>query len=60
MFIKQGNNVTKTKKELFDIRFKKATSQLYKSHEIKNSKRKLRQLLTIHQQNKKLISVISN
>jgi len=52
--------IKKTKKQLFDIRFKKATSQLYKSNEIKNLKRKLRQLLTVQREKKNVSSIISN
>lgn len=39
--------IIKTEKELFDLRFKKATRQPFKSHEIKNTKRKLAQLKTL-------------
>jgi|TARA_B110000977_G_scaffold174668_1_gene228715 large subunit ribosomal protein L29 len=52
--------IKKTKKQLFDIRFKKATSQMYKSNEIMNFKRKLRQLLTVQNENKKPTSISSN
>jgi len=52
--------IKKTKKQLFDIRFKKATSQMYKSNEIKKFKRKLRQLLTVQQETKESTSIISN
>ena len=50
--------IKKIKKELFDIRFKKSTSQMYKSHEIQHLKHKLRQLLTIQHQTKKLITIV--
>ena len=33
--------------ELFNIRFKKATRQNFKSHEIKNTKRRIAQLKTL-------------
>jgi large subunit ribosomal protein L29 len=39
--------IIKTEKELFDLKFKKATRQPFKSHEIKNTKRKLAQLKTL-------------
>ena len=39
--------IIKTEKELFDLRFKKATRQPFKSHEIKNTKRQLAQLKTL-------------
>ena len=50
--------IKKIKKELFDIRFKKSTSQMYKSHEIQHLKHKLRQLLTLQHQTKKLITIV--
>ena len=39
--------VIKTEKELFNLKFKKATRQPFKSHEIKFMKRRLAQLKTI-------------
>jgi large subunit ribosomal protein L29 len=36
-----------SEKELFNIRFKKATRQTFKSHEIKNLKRRIAQLKTL-------------
>ena len=39
--------IIQTEKELFNLRFKKATRQPFKSHEIKNTKRRLTQLKTI-------------
>jgi large subunit ribosomal protein L29 len=42
-----AEEIIKTEKALFDLRFKKATRQPFKSHEIKNTKRKLAQLKTI-------------
>lgn len=38
--------IVKTEKEIFDLRFKKATRQNYKLHELKDKKRKLAQLKT--------------
>lgn len=38
--------MVKIEKEIFDLRFKKATRQNYKLHELKNKKRKLAQLKT--------------
>jgi large subunit ribosomal protein L29 len=38
--------MVKIEKEIFDLRFKKATRQSYKLHELKNKKRKLAQLKT--------------
>ena len=43
------------KQELFNLRLKKATSQLSKLHQIKKLKKKLRQLLTIQHQTKQLV-----
>jgi large subunit ribosomal protein L29 len=36
-----------TENELFNLRFKKATRQSFKSHEIKHAKRRLAQLKTL-------------
>jgi large subunit ribosomal protein L29 len=38
--------IIKTEKELFNLKFKKATRQTFKSHEIKFTKRRLAQLKT--------------
>ena len=38
--------IVKIEKEIFNLRFKKATRQNYKLHELKNKKRKLAQLKT--------------
>jgi large subunit ribosomal protein L29 len=42
-----SEEIIKTEKALFDLRFKKATRQPFKSHEIKNTKRRLAQLKTL-------------
>lgn len=39
--------VITTEKQLFDLRFKKATRQTFKSNQITNAKRRLAQLKTI-------------
>jgi len=39
--------ISDAEKELFDLRFKKATRQNLKSHEIKKTKHKLAQLKTL-------------
>jgi len=39
--------IIETEKLLFTLRFKKATRQAFKSHEIKNAKRRLAQLKTL-------------
>jgi large subunit ribosomal protein L29 len=39
--------IINTENELFNLRFKKATRQTFKSHEIKYAKRKLAQLKTL-------------
>nr|QXM16361.1 50S ribosomal protein L29 [Chaetoceros gracilis]QXM17213.1 ribosomal protein L29 [Chaetoceros muellerii] len=41
-----SNAIIKTEKELFTLKFKKATRQTFKSHEIKFAKRRLAQLKT--------------
>ena len=42
-----SKNIIQVEKELFDLRFRKATRQSFKSHEIKYAKRKLAQFKTI-------------
>jgi len=39
--------ILETENKLFNLRFKKATRQSFKSHEIKNTKRRLAQLKTL-------------
>nr|YP_003734601.1 50S ribosomal protein L29 [Kryptoperidinium foliaceum]ADI40386.1 50S ribosomal protein L29 [Kryptoperidinium foliaceum] len=39
--------IIETENELFNLRFKKATRQNFKSHEIKSMKRRLAQLKTL-------------
>ena len=39
--------IIETENELFNLRFKKATRQAFKSHEIKYTKRRLAQLKTL-------------
>lgn len=39
--------IIETENELFNLRFKKATRQSFKSHEIKSTKRRLAQLKTL-------------
>lgn len=39
--------ILETENELFNLRFKKATRQNFKSHEIKSTKRRLAQLKTL-------------
>ena len=41
-----SEEIIKTENQLFNLRFKKATRQNFKSHEIKNAKRRLAQLKT--------------
>lgn len=41
-----SEEILKTEKELFNLRFKKATRQPFKAHEIKNTKRRIAQLKT--------------
>jgi len=42
-----SKNIIQIEKELFDLKFRKATRQPFKSHEIKYAKRKLAQSKTI-------------
>lgn len=42
-----SEEIIKTGNEIFNLRFKKATRQNFKSHELKNAKRKLAQLKTL-------------
>ena len=39
--------IIETENQLFNLRFKKATRRNFKSHEIKNAKRRLAQLKTL-------------
>jgi large subunit ribosomal protein L29 len=39
--------ISETENQLFNLRFKKATRQSFKSHEITNAKRRLAQLKTL-------------
>ncbi len=39
--------IIETENKLFNLRFKKATRQNFKSHEMKNAKRRLAQLKTV-------------
>ena len=39
--------IIETENQLFNLRFKKATRQMFKSHEIRSSKRRLAQLKTL-------------
>ena len=47
--------ITKIKKNLFDLRLKKSTRQSFKPHEFKHQKRKIAQLLTIKSEKKQTI-----
>ena len=42
-----SEEIIKTENKLFNLRFKKATRQTFKSHEIKNARRLLAQLKTL-------------
>ena len=42
-----SESIIETEKELFNLRFKKATRQSFKSHNIKYTKRRLAQLKTL-------------
>jgi large subunit ribosomal protein L29 len=45
--IEISDAIIKAEKELFNLKFKKATRQPFKSHEIKFTKRRLAQLKTV-------------
>lgn len=47
--------ILSTKKELFDLRLKKATRQSFKPHLFKHHKRKIAQLLTLESERKQNI-----
>jgi len=42
-----AENLLKTEKELFNLRFKQATRQSFKAHEIRYAKRRISQLKTL-------------
>ena len=42
-----SESIIETESQLFDLRFQKATRQTFKSHEIKEAKRRLAQLKTL-------------
>ncbi len=42
-----SNTILETENQLFKLNFQKATRQKFKSHEIKNAKRRLAQLKTL-------------
>lgn len=50
-----AKEITETKKNLFNLRLKKATRQSFKPHLFKHQKRKIAQLLTIESQKKQSI-----
>lgn len=47
--------ILEVKKQLFDLRLKKATRQSFKPHLFKHNKRKVAQLLTLESQKKQSI-----
>jgi large subunit ribosomal protein L29 len=49
------NEIVEVKKQLFDLRLKKATRQSFKPHLFKHKKRKVAQLLTLESQKKQSI-----
>ncbi len=51
-----AKEITETKKNLFNLRLKKATRQSFKPHLFKHQKRKIAQLLTIESQKKQSIT----
>ncbi len=53
--IKVNEEILDVKKQLFDLRLKKATRQSFKPHLFKHNKRKVAQLLTLESQKKQSI-----
>lgn len=49
------SEILEVKKQLFDLRLKKATRQSFKPHLFKHKKRKVAQLLTLESQKKQSI-----
>ena len=52
---KLAEEILEVKKQLFDLRLKKATIQSFKPHLFKHNKRKVAQLLTLESQKKQSI-----
>ena len=52
---KLTGEILEVKKQLFDLRLKKATRQSFKPHLFKHNKRKVAQLLTLESQKKQSI-----
>jgi len=52
---KLSGEILEVKKQLFDLRLKKATRQSFKPHLFKHNKRKVAQLLTLESQKKQSI-----
>jgi large subunit ribosomal protein L29 len=52
---KLAEEILEVKKQLFDLRLKKATRQSFKPHLFKHNKRKVTQLLTLESQKKQSI-----
>jgi len=52
---KVNAEILDVKKQLFDLRLKKATRQSFKPHLFKHNKRKIAQLLTLESQKKQSI-----
>ena len=52
---KVNTEILDVKKQLFDLRLKKATRQSFKPHLFKHNKRKVAQLLTLESQKKQSI-----
>ena len=50
-----SKEIINTKKELFELRLKKATRQSFKPHLFKHNKRKVAQLLTLESQKQQQI-----
>ena len=54
------NEIVATKKQLFELRLKKATRQSFKPHLFKHNKRKIAQLLTLESEKQQQIKCFVN
>jgi large subunit ribosomal protein L29 len=52
--------IVAAKKQLFDLRFQKATRQLEKSHQFKHTRHRLAQLLTVERERKLAVASSSS
>ena len=55
-----NEQIAAAKKQLFDLRFQKATRQLEKSHQFKHTRHRLAQLMTVERERQLAASVKSS